>query len=340
MKIHLPGSASLLAIIAPALMLLVSCTTPPIPQAVPTTQDWPAKPLKMVVAFPAGGSDDILGRILAPRLSALLGQPGSVENAEGAGGMTGASRVAKASPNGYEFMLGTLATHVLSQVLHKRPPYDSTRDFAPVALVAEQPFVLIGRKDLPSADLKQFIAYARASRGKLRYGSAGAGSATHLVCALFNAAAGIQAEHIPYDGGAPAMRDLLAGRIDYLCPVVTIAIAEIQNDRLKAIAIFAKNRAPILPNLASAQEQGLTGFTANTWFAIFLPRDTPAPIVGKLHDATVAGMETPALQAWLKDIGASVVTPERRTPDYLRDFLKSETEKWKAAIDAANLKID
>lgn len=303
-------------------------------------QNWPVRPLNMVVAFPAGGSDDILGRILAPHLSEFLGQQVIVENAGGGGGITGTSRVARAAPDGYEFMLGTSATHALSQTLHKNPPYDATNDFAPVALIAEQPFVLIARKDLPSNDLKQFIAYAKANEAKIQYGSAGAGSATHLVCALFNAVAGIKAKHIPYNGGAPAMQDLIAGRIDYFCPVVTIAIPQVENQRVKAVAIFTKGRAPILPNLASAQEQGLADFAANTWFAIFLPKGAPTPIIRKLHDATVAAMETPTVQARLKEIGANVVTPERRTPDYLKNFLNSEIEKWKVAIKAADLKID
>lgn len=304
-----------------------------------SAQDWPTRPVTMIVAFPAGGSDDILGRIIAPRLTALLGQQVIVENIGGAGGMIGTSRVAKAAPDGYQFILGTSATHAVSQSLHKNPLYDAAADFAPVGLIAEQPFVLITRKDFPADDLQKFIAYAKANEAKMRYGSAGAGSATHLVCALIDAAIGIKAKHIPYDGGAPALRDLVAGQIDYFCPVVTIALPQIASNRVKAIAILTKNRASILPHLPSAAEQGLADFTANTWFAIFFPKGTSAPIVQRLNAAIVETMETPSVQERLKEIGADIVASERRSPDYLQRFLKSQIEKWAVAIKAANIEV-
>lgn len=303
-------------------------------------QDWPTRPVTMVVAFPAGGSDDILARIVAARLSELLGQPVNVENVGGAGGMTGTARVAKAAPDGYQIALGTSATHAISQVARKNPLYDSIADFAPAALIAEQPFVLIARKDFPANGLREFIAYAKSNETKMQYGSAGAGSATHLVCALLDAAIGIKTKHVPYDGGAPALRDLVDGKIDYFCPVVTIAIPQIEKSGVKAVAILSKNRAPILPDLASAAEQGLTNFTASTWFAIFLPKGTPGPIVQRLHAAIMATMETPAVQARFKEIGADMVAPDRRSSEYLRSFLKTEIDKWAAAIKAADLKVD
>ena len=193
---------------------------------------------------------------------------------------------------------------------------------------------------MPADGLREFIAYAKANETKMQYGSAGAGSATHLVCALLDTAIGIKARHVPYDGGAPALRDLVDGRIDYFCPVVTIAIPQIEKKSVKAIAILSMNRAPILPTLASAAEQGLPDFSASTWFAIFLPKGTPEPIVRSLHAAIMATMETPAVQARLKDIGADLVAPERRSPDYLQAFLKNEIVKWAAAIKAANLAVD
>ncbi len=301
-------------------------------------QNWPTRSMTMVVAFPARGSDDILARILAPHLSEFLGQQVMVENVGGAGGMTGTSRVAKAAPDGYEFMLGTSATHALSQVLHKNPLYNSAADFTPAALIAEQPFVLIARNDLPGR-LQEFIAFAKRNEPTMQFGSAGTGSATHLVCALLSAATGIKAKHVPYNGGAPALQDLIAGRIDYFCPVVTIAIPQIENKKVKGVAILMKSRSPVLPDLPSAQEQGLTDFAANTWFGIFLPKGAPAPIVRKLHDATVAAMDNPAVQAKLKEIGAELVASERRTPDYLRKFLEGDIEKWATAIKAAGLPI-
>jgi tripartite-type tricarboxylate transporter receptor subunit TctC len=315
----------------------VACCLPCIKSA--AAQDWPARPVTMVVAFPAGGSDDILGRIVAARLSELLGKPVNVENISGAGGTTGTAGVAKAAPDGYRIALGTSATHALSQVLRKDPPYDAMTDFAPVALIAEQPFVLIARKDFPADSLQEFMAYAKANEATMQYGSAGAGSATHLVCALLDAAIGIKAKHVPYNGGAPALSGLVDGRIDYFCPVLTIAIPEIERKRVKSIAILSKDRAPILPDLASTAEQGLTNFAASTWFAVFLPKETPGPVAQRLHAAIMATMETPAVQAQFRHIGADMVAPERRSPEYLRSFLKGEIDKWAAAIRAANLEV-
>jgi tripartite-type tricarboxylate transporter receptor subunit TctC len=301
-------------------------------------QPWPARPMTMVVAFPAGGADDVLGRMLAPRLAEALGQPVNVENVAGAGGTVGAARVARAAPEGYEFLLGTAATHALSQVLHKHPPYNALSDFTPVALLAEQPFVLVARKGLPGERLEDLIAYAKANPKKVQFASAGEGSATHLACSLFSAAAGIRPSHVAYNGSAAAMRDLVADRIDFFCPVVTIAIVPIARHDVKALAVLTRNRAPVLPELPSAHEQGLADFTAWTWFALFLPRNAPAPVVSKLHEAAVSAIASPFMQARLKQIGAEVVSPERRTPAYLEKFVGYEIGKWASALKAAEVR--
>ena len=326
--------ARLFALLFVSLIAVLQCSGPA------AAQDWPNRPLTMTVAFPAGGSDDILGRIIASRLSELLGQQVSVENVGGGGGTAGTSRVAKAAPDGYQFALGTSATHALSQVLAKNPVYNAATDFMPVGLIAEQPFVLIARKDFPADNLNAFIAHAKANAGKMQYGSAGEGSATHLVCAMLDATIGVDAKHVPYNGGAPALQDLVAGKIDYFCPVVTIAIPQIQNKGVNAVAILSKTRTPVLPNLASASEQGLASFNASTWFALFLPKGTPASIVQRLNAALLAAVETPAVQTKLKEIGADVVSPERRSPDYLQGFLKGEIDKWATAIKTANIKVE
>src|SRR5438132_4843270 len=270
----------ILSVIAACLAL----TTPAV------AQDWPARPLTMVVAFAAGGSDDILARMLAPRLAESLGQPVSVENVGGEGGVAGAARVAKATPDGYEFILGTSATHALSQALYKNPPYSAVNDFTPVALIAEQPFVLIARKSLPGSRLEDLIVYAKANPRRVQYASAGEGSSTHLVCLLFNAAAGFKAAHVAYNGGAPALRALVAGRIDYFCPLVTIAIAPVARQDVKALAVLSRNRAPLFPDLPSAHEQGVADFTAWTWFALFLPKGAPPAVTARLHEAAVGAV--------------------------------------------------
>jgi tripartite-type tricarboxylate transporter receptor subunit TctC len=303
-------------------------------------QNWPAGPVTLVVPFAAGGPMDTIGRILAPRLGELLGQQVVIENVGGAGGMTGTARVAKAAPDGYQFVLGNIGTHAQNQTLYKHPLYDAAADFAPVALIAETPLVLIARPDLPADDLPAFMAYARAHQAAMQFGSGGAGSATHIACALLNAAIGISPTHIPYRGGAPAMQDLIGGRIDYLCLDTPLAMPQIESRTVKAIAILTRARAPRLPALASAHEQGLTDFEASNWCGFFLPKGTPMQIVRRLHDAAVGAMDSAAVQEKLQQIGASVVAADRRTPDYLQNFVKSEIGRWAAPIKASGVSMD
>ena len=300
-------------------------------------QTWPTRPITLIVPFAAGGPVDTIARILAARMSETLKQQIVIENIGGAGGMTGAARVAKAAPDGYQFVLGGASTHAVNQTLYKKPLYNAATDFAPVALVVEQPIVLVTRKELPVGNLAEFIAYAKANQAKMQYGSGGAGSTPHLACALLNAAIGVMVTHVPYRGTGPATQDMIAGRIDYQCPLGATAIPQIASDKIKPIAILTRNRSPIVPSLASAHEQGLVDFEASTWNAAFLPKGTPAAIVAKLNAAIVATMETPAVQERLRDIGATVVAPERRTPDYLGQFVAREIEKWAVPIRAANI---
>ena len=304
------------------------------------TPAWPTAPVTMVVPFAAGGPMDTIGRILAPRLSELLGQQVVIENVGGAGGMTGTARVAKAAPDGYQVVLGNIGTHAQNQTLYKHPLYDAAADFAPVALIAETPLVLIARLDLPADDLPAFIAHARANQASMQFGSGGAGSATHIACALLNAAIGISPTHIPYRGGAPAMQDLMGKRIDYLCLDTPLAMPQIEGRTVKAIAILTRGRSPRLPGLASAHEQGLTDFEASNWCGFFLPRGTPEAIVRRLHDAAAAAMDSTAVQEKLQQIGASVVAPDRRSPDYLRDFVAREIARWAAPIRASGVSMD
>jgi tripartite-type tricarboxylate transporter receptor subunit TctC len=253
--------------------------------------------------------------------------------------MIGASRVAKAAPDGYQFLLGTVGTHAQNQTLYRNPQYNAATDFAPVALIAEQPIVLIARKDLPAGNLQEFIAYTRANQEKMKYGSAGSGSAAHLACALLNAAIGVNVTHVPYRGGGQAMQDLIAGLIDYQCPAGTIAIPQIEGNLVKPIATLAVNRSASLPKLASAHEQGLAGFDTGIWYAIFLPKGTPAAIIRKLNDAAVATLDTAAVKERMTEIGAAAVAPERRSPEYLATFVASEIAKWAAPIKAAGISV-
>jgi len=303
-------------------------------------QDYPTRPVTMVIPFAAGGPTDVLGRVVADRMSQLLGQQVVVENVGGAGGMTGIQRVAQAAPDGYTIALGTVGTHAQNQTLYKRPLYNAATDFTPVALLAQVPLVLIARKDLPVNNLKEFIAYAKANEDKMSYGSAGAGSATHLGCVLLNAAIGVNIQHVPYRGTGPAMQDLAAGRIDYLCEIVTTALPQIQGGTVKPIAMLSLQRSPVLPNLATANESGLPNFEAYTWNALFLPKGAPAPIVKKLYDVAVETMKTPAVKERLEGLGAIVMPADKMTPDYLDKFVKSEIEKWAAPIHSSGATIE
>ena len=254
--------------------------------------------------------------------------------------MIGANRIAKAAPDGYQFMIGTVGTHAANQTLYKNPPYNAAIDFAPVALIVDQPSVLISRKNLPANTLREFIDYAKSNQSSMQYGSPGAGSGSHLSCVLFNAAAGIDVPHIPYRVGQQAIQDLIAGRLDYECTIASSVVSFINSNQLKAIAIFSKDRSSVLPNLPSAHEQGLADFEAGSWNAFFFPRGTSETIVRKLHDATIETMNTPSVQTRLKEIGAELVAPNRRSPEYLQKFVESEIKKWAAAIKTSGVSLD
>ena len=300
-------------------------------------QDWPTRPVTMVVPFAPGGVYDTLGRVYAAALSGILGQQVIVENVPGAGGMTGAARIARADPDGYQFLFGGESPSAQVQLLHKEPPYDGARDFAPVALVAEQPLILTARNGIPAANLPDFIAYAKANQGKMQYGSPGTGTGSHLTCALLNVSIGISVTHVPYRGLGPAMQDLLAGRIDYMCPTITTAMAQVEAHQVQAPAVLGRERSPSLPDIPTAQEQGLKDFEAYGWNAIFLPKATPAPIVEKLNRAAVAAMDMPAVRQRLHELGATAPPPARQSSQYLQTFVEAEIKKWGDAVKAAGL---
>ena len=302
-------------------------------------QDYPNRPVTMVIPFAAGGPTDVLGRIVAQRLGEVLGQQVVVENVGGAGGGNGSQRVANAAPDGYTMVLGTVGTHAQNQTLYKRPLYNAEGDFTPVALLADVPIVLVIRKDLPVSNYKEFVAYAKANAGKMTFASAGAGSASHLACVVFNTAAGLPVTHVPYRGTGPAMQDLQGGRVDYLCDMISTAKPQIDGGAVKPIAILTKDRSAALPNLSSATEEG-TQVEAYTWNAIFLPKNAPKAIVDKLNAALVETMKTPWVQERLASLGAVVVSPDRMTPDYLAKFVKSEIEKWAAPIKASGVQVE
>lgn len=303
-------------------------------------QNYPNRQMTMIVPFAAGGPQDGIGRIVAQQMSEILGQQVIVENLGGAGGSIGSLQASRAAPDGYTFVLGSVGTHAQNQTLYKKPPYNSATDFTPVALVAETPIVLIARGDFPANNLKEFIAYSKANQAKMSFGSAGAGSATHLGCVVVNSAMGTDIVHVPYKGTGPAMQDLLGGRIDFLCEILNTAKPQIDAGKVKPIAIMTKARSSALPNVPTGLEQGVKDFEAYTWSAIFLPKNTPAPIVNKLSDAVMKAMETPSVKERLSKLGAEVVSKDRATPEYLGKFVRSEIEKWAEPIKKSGVSIE
>ena len=303
-------------------------------------QDWPSRPITLVVPFAAGGGIDASARIKALHMSELLGQTIVVENIGAVAGQVGSSRVAKAAPDGYTFLIGNSGTHAYSQALYKKPMYNSADDFQPVGLMTESPRILIARKDLPAKNLKEFVAYAKENQSKMQFSSAGVGSGTHLPCVLLNMAMGVNVTHVPYRGEGPAMQDVIAGRIDYMCATIQSGAAQAKQNTVKGIAVMAESRVPIIADLATAGEQGLPGVAASVWNAFFLPVGAPEPIVRRLNKAMSDTLDNPGIRKRLEDLGLEIVPPERRTPAYLAKFVPEEIERWGKVVKAAGINVE
>ena len=303
-------------------------------------QEWPTRPITMVVPFPAGGPIDFIGRLLAQKLSENLGQQVIIENIGGAGGMNGAARVAKSPPDGSMFLFGNQGTHTFSQLLYKKPLYNAVADFAPVGVLVENVKFLATRKDFPANNLTEFIAYAKANQKTMQYGSAGIGSATHVTCVLLNHVIGVDVVHVPYRGTGPALQDMIAGRIDYMCEVTSTGAPHVRAGAIKALATLSPTRNAALPDVATAHEQGLKDFDADGWNAFFFPRGTPDAIVRKLAQAVSAALDLPDVRVRLEQAGLNISTPERRTPGYLGKLVVSELEKWGPPVRASGVSAD
>jgi tripartite-type tricarboxylate transporter receptor subunit TctC len=303
-------------------------------------EDWPSRPLTMVVPFAAGGPIDTLGRVLQPSLGAALGQQVIIENAPGGGGMIGSQRVAMAPVDSHMFVLGSIGTHSIGQSMHSKPPYDAATAFQPVILVADAPLVLIVRKDLPVKNFKEFVAYAKANQGKMQFGSGGTGTSSHIGCVLLNDTIGVKVVHVPYRGGGPALQDLIAGRIDYICNYVSTAVTAVKSGQARVLATLAHARSASFPDVPTADEQGLKGFDISAWNAAFLPKSATPAMVTRLNAAFSKALDNATVRKRFDDLGLIPPTAARRTPAYLKTFVESEIKKWAAPVKAGGLQVD
>ena len=303
-------------------------------------ETWPARPLTMVVPFGAGSASDTIGRVLAARLSEVLGQPVVIENIAGGGSMTGTARVAKAAPDGYQFVFASVDSMAIVPTMHKQPAYDSTADFTPVGLVVDQPVVLIVRNDLPVSTMQEFAAYVKANQTKMQFGSSGIGSGSHFSCAWLNAALGVDPTHVPYRSSGQAMQDMIGGRIDYFCALAAAAIGPMESGQAKGIALLTTDRSSLFPGLQTAKEQGIADVDSYFWTAFFLPKGTPPDIVAKLHEATAQTLTTPSTIERLKKTGVTPVAADKRSTDFLGKFVADEVAQWRTAIKASGVTME
>lgn len=300
-------------------------------------QEWPTRHITAIVPFGPGNSVDIFGRLMATHMSAVLGKQIIVENIGGAGGSIGTLRAARATADGYTIVIGGADTMAQNQSLFEKPSYNPVTDFIPIVLAVDLPTVLVGRKGLPPNNLTELIAYLKSNQGKANFGSSGIGGVTHLACAQIMHATGVALAHVPYKSAAAGIQDMLADNLDLYCPVVSGALPHIRAKAIKFYGVIADQRSPLLPDLTTLAEQGLPGINGNYWLGIFAPAGTPEPIAAKLTQAALSALEAPAIVSRLREVGAAVVAPERRTPAYLKTFVSKEIASWAKVIKASGL---
>ncbi len=319
-------------IVATALAAACGIAAPPA-----TAQGYPAKPVKLVVPFPPGGSLDFAGRLIAQKLTEAWSQSVVVENKPGAGGNIGADLVAKAPADGYTILLGALSTHAVNPSLYASMPYDAVRDFAPITLIAVTPNVLVVNANSPVRNVVEFIAYTKANPGKLSFGSGSNGSAGHLAGELYKVETGTDAVHIPYKGGAPATQALLAGDTQFMFDNLANAMAQVKGGKLRALAVTTARRSSLAPDLPTMAEAGLPGFDISTWYGLFAPAGTPSAIVAKWNADVTKILNAPDVRARFVADGAE---PAPDTPEQFSQFIAAELAKYARIVKASGAKVD
>ncbi len=300
-------------------------------------QAFPTKPIRMVVTFPTGGAPDILARTLSEKLDPAWGQTMIVDNKPGAGGNIGAEFVARAPNDGHTLVMGTVGTHSINGSLYAKMPYDMVRDFAPVTLIASTPNLLVVNNDVPAKTLQELIALAKAKPGQLTFGSPGIGTSVHVSGELFNSLAGVKTQHIPYKGRQFAIPDLLGGQITMMFDNMPSAIPVVREGKLRAIGVTGAKRSPSAPEIPTIAEQGLPGFEATSWFAVFAPAGTPRPVVDRLHAEIVRVFNLPDVQAKMRTLGLDLILGG---PDALAKTQQAEIAKWAKVIRDSGAKAE
>ena len=306
----------------------------PLPAA---AQSYPERAIRLIVPFPAGGTVDSIARTLARELAEALRQPVLVENRAGGAGSIGSEAVAKAAPDGYTLLMGTASTHGTNPAVQKSLPYDPVKDFAPVALVATTPYILVVNPSVPAATTAEFLALVREQPGKLNYGSYGNGSSNHLATELFRSITGADIVHVPYKGGAPAMTDLLAGQVQLMFDVFTTSSPHLRSGKLKLLGVGTVRRSALAPDTPTLAEAGVVGFEASTFFGVFAPAGTPRPIIERLNGEINRALGAADVKERLSAAGAD---PGGGTPEQLGQLVAAEVAKWTRLVRDRNLRFD
>ena len=300
-------------------------------------QGWPSRPIRFIVPFPPGGGTDVNARIIAPRLSAALGQQVVVENRTGAGGMVGTEVVAKSAPDGYSMVIATIGPIAINQSLYAKMTYDPAKDLAPVTITGEVPNGLVVHPTLPAKTLKDLIALAKQRPRELNYGSSGAGAGDHLAAEMLSVMAGIRMTHVPYKGGPLAMVDLMAGNIQLIFATLATGMPYIRAGRVRTLAVAGAQRFALLPEVPTVAEAGVPGYAIHNWAGVFVAAGTPRPIIDRLNVEIVKALAAPDVRQKLLEMGLVTAT---NTPDQFASFIQSETVKWAKVVKDANLKLD
>jgi tripartite-type tricarboxylate transporter receptor subunit TctC len=300
-------------------------------------QEYPTKPIRLVITYPPGGNTDLVGRALAQKLGEFMGQQVVVDNRGGAGGVLGSMITAQSAPDGYTIMLGTSAGMVINPLLSRKLTYDPVRDFAPVSMVVIVPQLLVINPQLPVKNVRELIAFAKAKPGYLNAGSSGVGTPNHFGTELLKWLAGVDIVHVPYKGGAPALTDLLGGQIQMAFSSVPAVLPHIKAGRLVALGVGSAKRSPALPNIPTIAEAGVPGYEYTTWYGIFAPAKTPRTLIARLNTEIVKAMETPDIKDRFTALGGD---PDPGTPEELRAYMANESAKWAKIIKAANIRIE